>query len=171
MIALIAAVSFVPGMVYFKQDATPTPPATASSQKSLPVIKVMVDGEEIKFGEATPRAMNGTTMVPFRPLFEALGANVEYDLVHKVVNATKDNIGIELTIGEKIAKKNGAEITMLQAPILLKGSTYVPLRFVAEALEAKVDYDNKTQVITIDTTSDAVIMGCGDKTVLRSSKL
>jgi serine protease Do len=170
MTAFIAAMSLVPGMVYVKQDASAAP-KQAVAQKSEAAIRVVVDGEEIKFGEATPRAIGGTTMVPFRPLFEALGATVEYDLVHKAVNATKGNTGIELMIGEKIAKKNGAEITMAQAPVLVKGVTYVPLRFVAEALDASVDFDSKERLITIDTGEDsASIMGCGDKTQIRKIK-
>lgn len=110
---------------------------------------MLVDGEEIKFGANGPRSINGRTMVPFRPLFEALGASVEYDLVHKVVTADKEDIKIELTIGDKIAKRNGAEITMANAPVLFKGTTFVPLRFVAESLEANVDFDSKAQLITI----------------------
>jgi hypothetical protein len=169
MTAFVVALSLMPGTVSHKIEPSTPLVSPASRNQTLPVIKVIVDGEEVKFGEATPRAIQGTTMVPFRPLFEALGANVEYDLVHKSVTATKDSTGIELTIGEKIAKKNGAEITMAQAPVLIKGATYVPLRFVAEALEATVEYDKATQVITIDTGGDQTVMGCGDKPIIRKT--
>ena len=114
-------------------------------------MKVIVDEKEVSFGSNGVRTFGGRTFVPFRPLFEALGSEVEYDLVHKTVKATKNNNLIELTIGDTLARKNGAEITMEAAPILLNKTTYVPLRFVAESLEAEVNYDGPGGVITITT--------------------
>ena len=117
-------------------------------------IKVIVDGNELVFGANGPREIMGRTMVPFRPLFESLGADVEYDLIHKQVTAEKENIRFELMIGEKVAKRNGAEIRMEVAPVLIKGTTFVPLRFVAEALDADVDFNAVDQIITITTEED-----------------
>lgn len=114
---------------------------------------VIVDEKEVSFGENGVRTIGGRTFVPFRALFEAMGAEVEYDLVHKKVTATKDNNEIELTVGELIARKNGAEITMEAAPQIINKSTYVPLRFVAESLDAKVDFDGPGNKITIVTKS------------------
>jgi hypothetical protein len=135
-----------------KQEEKQTNPPIAQTKKAE--IQVFVDGEPIKFGANTPRQITGKTMVPFRPLFEALGAQVDYDLVHKAITAEKDDIKIELMIGDKIGKKNGAEINMGTAPVLIKGTSYVPLRFIAESLEAEVAYDQATQVITIKTKED-----------------
>ncbi|MCX6341003.1 MAG: copper amine oxidase N-terminal domain-containing protein [Fimbriimonadales bacterium] len=117
-------------------------------------IKVIVDGKELVFGANGPREIMGRTMVPFRPLFESLGADVEYDLIHKQVTAEKENVRFELMIGEKVAKRNGAEIRMEVAPVLIKGTTFVPLRFVAEALDAEVDFNAVDQTITITTEED-----------------
>jgi hypothetical protein len=117
-------------------------------------IKVIVDGKELVFGANGPREIMGRTMVPFRPLFESLGADVEYDLIHKQVTAEKENIRFELMIGEKVAKRNGAEIRMEVAPVLIKGTTFVPLRFVAEALDAEVDFNAVDQIVTITTEED-----------------
>ena len=121
---------------------------------SKKTIKVIVDGKELVFGANGPREILGRTMVPFRPLFESLGADVEYDLIHKQVTAEKENIRFELMIGEKVAKRNGAEIRMEVAPVLIKGTTFVPLRFVAEALDADVDFNAVDQIITITTEED-----------------
>lgn len=130
------------------------PQTTEPAKPAEKVIKVFVDTKEVTFGNGGVRTFGGRTFVPFRPLFEAIGAEVEYDLVHKRVTATKDNNEVQLTIGELIARKNGAEITMEAAPILLKGTTYVPLRFVAESLEAKVDFDGAAGTIHITTGVD-----------------
>lgn len=123
-------------------------PAVAGQQKA---IQVIVDGDIVNFANEKPQSFGGRTLVPMRPIFEALGAEVDYDLVHKRIFARKDNLEIELTIGDLIAKKNGAEITMDVAPLLRKGSTLVPLRFVAESLEADVTYDKVKNLITIST--------------------
>lgn len=123
-------------------------PLKASPSQNMVVI---VDGKQIDFGTNGVRVMGGRTFVPFRPLFEYMGAEVEYDVVLKRVTATKDNNEVQLTIGERIARKNGAEIMMEAPPQIFNSTTYVPLRFVAESLDAKVDYDGKAGVITITT--------------------
>ena len=116
-------------------------------------MKVILDEKELSFGDNGVRVLGGRTFVPFRPLFEAMGATVDYDLVHKKVTATKDNNEIELTVGDLVARKNGAEITMEAAPQILNKATYVPLRFVAESLDAKVNFDGANNTITINTKS------------------
>lgn len=136
------------------QQAAPPPQTTPSAEPAQKVFKVYVDDKEVIFGNGGVRTFGGRTFVPFRPLFEAIGAEVEYDLVHKRVTATKDNNEVQLTIGDRIARKNGAEITMEAAPILLKATTYVPLRFVAESLDAEVNFDGAAGTIHIKTNAD-----------------
>ena len=139
------------------QTTPPTqkaPPTAKNSKSSLPVITVFVDDEEVKFGDEKPQSIAGRTLVPMRPIFEALGATVDYDIAFKKITARRDNSEIELTIGEKIARKNGAEITLAVPPTLRGGSTLVPLRFVAESLDTTVAYDPKTLKITIETKED-----------------
>ena len=133
-----------------KKDPRPPEPAIKVQAKK-PSMKVIVDDKEINFGANGVRTFGGRTFVPFRALFEALGSEVEYDLVHKRITATTGNNEIILTIGDVIARKNGAEITMEAAPQLLKATSYVPLRFVAESLDAEVDFDGAAGVITIKT--------------------
>lgn len=146
--------------MHYVQDGTKTPasPPSAGAQSAAPTqhkqaktMRVIVDDKEVNFGANGVRTFGGRTFVPFRSLFEALGCEVDYDLVHKKITATKGNNEIELTIGELIARKNGAEITMEAAPQLVKKTSYVPLRFVAESLEAEVNYDGDAGVITIKT--------------------
>lgn len=127
------------------------PQAGAPAPSQSKTMRVIVDDHELNFGGNGVRTFGGRTFVPFRVLFEALGAEVEYDLVHKKVTATKDNNEIELMIGDRIARKNGAEITMEAAPQLVNKTTYVPLRFVAESLDAQVDYDGPGGIIRINT--------------------
>jgi len=147
------------GLYFLGIPQDPAAPASAGApQQTKPVspkqvkpIRVMVDDKEINFGANGVRVLGGRTFVPFRPLFEAMGAEVDYDLVHKKVTATKDNNEVELTIAERIARKNGAEITMEAPPQIINKTTYVPLRFVAESLDADVEFDGPGNLITIHT--------------------
>lgn len=50
---------------------------------------------------------------------------------------------------------NGQDITLGAEPILIDGRTYTPARAVAEALGAKVTFDNTTKTVTV--ISDEVI--------------
>jgi len=52
-------------------------------------------------------------------------------------------------LGQKFAKKNGQIINLDVAAFTLDGNTMVPLRFVAEALNATVDWNDATRTVTI----------------------
>ncbi|WP_427340505.1 copper amine oxidase N-terminal domain-containing protein [Caloranaerobacter sp. DY30410] len=65
-------------------------------------IKVKVNGKEIEF-EQPPVIINGSTLVPLRKIFEALGISVEWDSETKTVFAFKGGIVISIQIGSKTA--------------------------------------------------------------------
>lgn len=52
-------------------------------------VRLFVDGKEIVFADAPPQMINGRTMVPARPLAEALGATVAWDGETQSVVVTK----------------------------------------------------------------------------------
>lgn len=88
------------------------------------------------------------TMVPFRLIAESLGANIVWDAAARRVTYDFRGIHVELTIGSKKAIVSDAtgktRNVLLQAESELKGGrTQVPLRFVSEALGAKVGWDGK----------------------------
>lgn len=114
---------------------------------------VIVDGKPVEFKGTGPQVVTGRTMVPLRGIFEAIGAYVEYDEPNRIIKAQRNNEVVELRLGEKIAKKNGAEIMLDATPQVLGGSTMVPLRFVSEALGAKVVFDKANNRIAITTPS------------------
>ncbi len=66
---------------------------------------------------------------------------------------------VELTLGSDTAKINGLTVRLDAAPYAEEGRTLVPLRFIGEALGAKVEYDNG--VITVTAGNDTVIMNIG----------
>ena len=51
----------------------------------------------------------------------------------------------QIIIGKNYSKKISLDV----APIIVNSRTFVPVRYVSELLGAKVDWDGKTQTITI----------------------
>lgn len=113
---------------------------------------VTVDGRTLEF-DVPPRVEQGTTLVPLRGIFEALGASVAWDGTTQTVTASKGGTQIQLTIGSNTAYKNGTPVTLSVPGKVVGGSTVVPLRFVSEALGASVAWDASTQMITITSPS------------------
>ncbi|MBR6399750.1 MAG: copper amine oxidase N-terminal domain-containing protein [Firmicutes bacterium] len=111
-------------------------------------IEVFLNGEKMTF-DSEPYIENGTTRVPMRAIFEGLGAKVDWDNDKKLVTAEKGGVEIKLTIGEETALVNGEENKLLVPAEIKNSRTMVPLRFVSEALGAKVDWDGETKTITI----------------------
>ncbi len=101
-----------------------------------------------------PIISGGSTLVPMRAIFQALGANVKWDGLTQGITAHRGTTDISMQIGNRTALVNGQEVTLNQPPQLYNGSTMVPLRFVSEAMGAHVKWDGPDQQVII-TTDDA----------------
>jgi|GEM_PF-1263024 len=125
-------------------------PSYVSAKSNAPTI--VINGEIMKFTNE-PRIEKGTTMVPFRDIFNALGVKVRYDSSTQSITANKDNTTVIVFINQTNATKNGEVVKLDRAPYVDKGVTYVPLRFVSQAYGYVVKYSNNT--ITINTGSSS----------------
>ncbi|MDR2749110.1 MAG: copper amine oxidase N-terminal domain-containing protein [Clostridiales bacterium] len=83
---------------------------------------------------------NERSLVPVRLVSEELGATVDWDGPNMQVTIGKGDTGILLVIDSDKALVNGAEVTLDHPAVLYNARTYVPLRFVAESLNATVEY-------------------------------
>jgi hypothetical protein len=113
-------------------------------------ITVTVNGQAIGLNPA-PIERAGRVFVPLRGVFENLGATVVYE--NGVINATAGSQTVSLTIGSRQATVDGQDQTLDVAPFIIGASTYVPLRFVSQALGATVDYDGSNQTVAVITNS------------------
>lgn len=87
----------------------------------------------------------GRTFVPVRFLGNALGVtneNINWDGVTRKAKLTLGTTSAELTVGQKQIITNGQAKAMDVAPELQSGRTFLPARFVAEALGYQVDFIN-----------------------------
>lgn len=96
-----------------------------------------------------PISFSGTTLVPLRYIGEKLGFTVTYTADEKRIDLIKNDTLITIWVGKKIGYINGKEYVLLVAPTVVAGSTYVPLRFVSEAIGCKVTWDATTQTAIV----------------------
>jgi hypothetical protein len=98
-------------------------------------------------GSFVPKAQivltNGRTLVPIRLISETLGAEVGWEAASKKVTIKSTGVLIELTVNSKQAHVNNAIHTLDVPAQVYNDRTYVPLRFISEGLNAKVDYFEK----------------------------
>ncbi|MEK3951170.1 stalk domain-containing protein [Paenibacillus sp. FSL H7-0703] len=111
-------------------------------------VEVFIDGKLQQY-EQPATSISGSMLVPFRAVFEALGAKVKWDGATKTVTATKGNTTIKLTVGSRDAYINGKLVRLNAAPRLINGKVMVPIRFVSEALGAKVKWNIAAQSVVI----------------------
>lgn len=99
--------------------------------------------------DAPARIINGRTMVPIRFISEAFGCKVEWDAKEGKITIIRHDMTIRLWKGKTTAKVNDDEKILDSPPQIIKGRTFVPLRFISEPFGAKVIWDKATKKITI----------------------
>ena len=140
--------------------ATLTAPVLADS-----TISVEVNGKTIDFSEydnVLPYIENDYTLVPIRAIAENLGLNVDWNEETKTVSVSKDETKIEIAIDSDKAVVNGEEKTLDIPARITDGRTFVPLRFVSESINAKVDWNGEDKLITISTDKPNGAFGGGN---------
>lgn len=115
-------------------------------------ITVLYNGTRISFHSygQNPELLNSRTLVPLRSIFEAMGAEVEWDGTTSTAIAKRGSIEVRVTIGANEIYKNGEKISVDVPAQLINGRTLVPARVIAEAFGADVQWngDGKTVLIT-----------------------
>lgn len=109
-------------------------------------VQIQINGSPVNVSPA-PTIQDGRVFVPLRGVFESLGASVVYS--NGQINATGNGREISLHIGSTQATVDGNPQTIDVAPFIIGASTYVPLRFVSQALGASVDWDNTNRIVAI----------------------
>jgi len=104
--------------------------------------------------DVPPFIQSGRTLVPFRFIGEALGAKIGFTQdpktkLTKTVSYELGSIRIILTINNKTADVNGRKVQLDVAPIIVKGRTFVPVRFVSENLGASVEWIAEEEKIIV----------------------
>jgi len=68
------------------------------------------------------------------------------------ITPTHNQVFLNFFIGEQTYQKNGFTFNMDITPTIVENRTFLPIRYVAEALGAKVEWNQEEQKVTITTT-------------------
>lgn len=94
-----------------------------------------------------PVLSEGRVLVPLRAVFQALEAKVDYK--DSTITATREGRTIQLKPNSSSALVDGKTVSLDAPARLMAGTTYVPLRFVAQALGEEVAWHGSTQTVVI----------------------
>ena len=126
-------------------------------------VTIIVDGKKVEFPDAPAYIdENGRTQVPSRFIGEALGAKVEWDEKTKIVtfyriDSSANRKYLEFKIGSPayyFGKYKGIkdECRSMDTQALIENDrTYIPVRYIAEGFDAKVDWDASTRTVTVSS--------------------
>jgi hypothetical protein len=106
----------------------------------------------------TGSSINGTITAKIGSLQgQALMGNGKYNL-------------LDITIGSTTYWLNGASYTMPVEPVILSDRTYVPIRFVTQALGGQVNWDDKTRTVAITYKDLSILLPIDSNTVQVNGK-
>lgn len=117
-------------------------------------VGVRVNGYLVDFPDQPPYInADGRTLIPVRFVAEELGAAVTWDNATRTATIEKNGVTIKLPINSKTMTVTSGgvtkTVTMDTEAVLTGGRTMVPIRYVAEALGAYVDYADAFRVVGI----------------------
>jgi|GEM_PF-1463523 len=126
---------------------------------------IYINGEKLTFD--MPRVVqNERTLVPFRAIFEAFGADVDWNEQSGAVTGMLADDSVTLTIGSDIAVCNGEAVALDAVSIIYNGKMLVPLRFAAESLGMSVYYEPNSTDIYITSQKQLELTAYIHKNVL-----
>lgn len=105
-------------------------------------VKVFIDDKEVQ-SQVSAYTEGGRTLVPVRALAESLGFTVAWDPAERRITLSKEGSEIVLWVDSNRVLVNGKEDTIDVPAKITNGSTFVPVRFVAEKLGSVVYWDSK----------------------------
>ncbi len=88
---------------------------------------------------------------------------------YAVVEA-KELLKINMTIGDKVSVVNDSKLKNDIAPQVIDGTTMVPVRFIAENLNAEVKWDNKKKQVHIHLNGERVTVSSKDGMKIQDSR-
>ncbi len=126
--------------------------SAAAAETGQRPVTILLDEYPLPF-PVEPIIVDGTTMVPFRAIAEALGIAVSWNGETRTIRANDEEAGtvVDLTLGSAVSLVNGAEVALRVAPMSVDGSTLIPLSFFSQQFGAYVSWDGETRTVAIDS--------------------
>jgi hypothetical protein len=145
--------------------------STSGQVKEIPDLIVTVNEKKVDFQDTNPIVTNERILVPLRVIFEAMGAVVDWKGESQSIFTTRKGKSVQLSINSNNAFIDNNK-TFLETPVTLyKDRTLVPLRFIGEAFDGIVDWNNKTSVIAISIPKEEMLEIPDMKVTLNNNQL
>lgn len=115
--------------------------------------EMAVDNTIVELSQGTePKIVNGRALVPLRVVMEALGGIVIWDEEHMLVTIrdyfNENEIILKINSYDSVVNANkGPDLDV--APMLVSGTTMVPISFVSKHLGLGLEWEDTTRTITI----------------------
>ncbi|MGN0711811.1 MAG: stalk domain-containing protein [Anaerovoracaceae bacterium] len=103
-----------------------------------------------------PVNVSGTLLVSLRDIAEMFGAEVTWNNKLKEATVTKGDTEITVKVGSPTAFVNNRVSKLSQEATIINDKIMVPIRFIGEAFEADIKWDNNTKTVTISFAGEEV---------------
>lgn len=117
-------------------------------------IHLQINGENVAFDNLKPINRQNRVFVPFRDTLQQMGAEVSYNDAEHLTTAKRGDTVITFHPGETnvTVTKNGQTKELETSMVISSGNTYIPVRFLGEAFDYPVGWDDsKKTALLIDT--------------------
>ena len=119
-------------------------------------ITIYLDGQQLK-PPVDPMVKDSRVLVPLRLISESLGATVNYYSADKKIEILLDGDEIILYVNKKDVWVNSEKDTLDVPATVINNYTLVPIRFVSENLNVKVDWDNTLKRVNLTRIKQLIL--------------
>ena len=114
-------------------------------------VNVRLDGKKVLEGEAV--IINSVTYVPLRRFAELMGADkISWNAKTNTATVNKGTLEVHVGSGALYVGANGRYFFTVEKILNISGRLFVPVRPIAKAFSANVDWDNSTRTVVITST-------------------
>lgn len=116
--------------------------------------------DDVKCGDnCVGYVINGRTLLPLRAIVEALGGKVDWDdATHTATITMEDKDGnktvVVFTLGKTVYTKDGKEVSIDQALLLINDHLYIPVRHLSDAIGKAIGWDEEAYAVYLGKGAD-----------------
>ncbi|WP_152397637.1 copper amine oxidase N-terminal domain-containing protein [Paenibacillus cellulositrophicus] len=148
LLTIISSTLFFSLMGTIEAESIQTKNDTSTDFKNTMVLSLdssvaLINGQ--KESAVKPIVKDGRTLVPLRLISEGFGAVVDFNTKSQSIRIQYSNKTILMKIKNKNITIDGKTVVMDVPANIYNGSTYIPLRYIGEALNKKVVYQKSTE--------------------------
>jgi hypothetical protein len=122
---------------------------------AAPKLRIMVNNSSVDVGV---QIVSGKTLVPLKAFERFKNTSIQWDANTKQATIARDSMKIKLAVGSRTAWKNSDAVQLDVSAKIVDGRVAVPLRFIAEALGARVTVDAATNTVWVQERANAKLV-------------